>query len=114
MKSVLFSIPIKAGTFKLNEKFVKTILGPKKNEYQDMLRRYGLKNAKVWRHTIGNTGYLLTMHEMLPQAQALLEGFATSTNPFDKWFHDECLKVWDAPSFSEIPIQPTLLYEIDA
>lgn len=114
MPSVLFSIPIKSDKNDEYERFVKVITGIKKREYQDMLRRYGLKNAKVWHHTFGNTQYLLTMHDINPEAQELLKTFTTSTHSFDKWFHDACLKVWDVPSFSDLPEQPKFIYEIEA
>lgn len=114
MPSVLFSIPIKTGKYFEYKAFVQEILGPKKEAYQEMLQRYGLKNAKVWHHTIGATQYLFTLHEITPEAPQLLSKFATSSHPFDTWFHDECLNVWDVPNFSELPEQPTFIYEIDA
>lgn len=48
---------------------LKPLLGQKKREYRDMLHRYGLKNAKVWHLTYGNTQYLLTMHDITAEAQ---------------------------------------------
>jgi hypothetical protein len=80
MPSLLFSIPIKSEKYPEYERFVKVITGVKKSEYQDMLRRYGLKNAKVWHHTFGSTHYLLTMHDITPEAQELLKRFTTSAN----------------------------------
>ena len=113
MAPVLFAIPIQSERYHEYEAFVKEITGTRKKEYQDMLRRYGLKNAKVWLHTFENTQYLLTMHEMTPDAPKLLQEFASSTDPFDQWFHDECLKVWDVKSFADLPKQPQFIYEMD-
>lgn len=112
--TVLFAIPMKPEKYLEYESFVDLITGKRKKEYKDMLRRYGLKNAKVWYHTFGNIPYLLTVHDLTPEAEEKLKGFATSTHAFDRWFHDECLKVWDVTSFGDLPLQPTFMYEMDA
>jgi hypothetical protein len=94
MKSVLFFIPLKKNSLKQYETFAKQTV-VRKNEYKDLLKRYDIHSAKVWHKKIGDRDYILVYHEVGPQFEERMKSWDTSEHPFDKWFRDGMMAVYD-------------------
>ena len=90
MAFALFTIPLKPGKLDEFQAFVKEYTGPRKTEYNDLLKRYGLKTAKVWLHEIDGKTQVMVFHEIEPDALERLKGWSLSTHPFDHWFGEQC------------------------
>lgn len=114
MQTVLFAIPIKAGKLEEYKKFAHEITGPRKQEYNDMLHRYGLKTAKVWHRKFSGQDFIMVVHDMEDDAGERLKGWLSSMHPFDRWFNEQMFNCYDAKDFDSMPEQPQFLYEFKA
>ena len=63
-------------------------MGPRKQEYKELLKRYGLRSTKVWHEKVSGRDYVMIMHEVEDDAQERLEHWESSTHPFDLWFEE--------------------------
>lgn len=64
-------------------------LGPRKKEYIDLLKRYGLKNAKVYHHKWKGKEFVIVIHDAEDDAIERLEKFTTSDHHHDRWFFEQ-------------------------
>lgn len=94
MKTVLFCIPLKKNCFSQYEDFAKeTIKRPM--EYKEMLLRYDIHCAKVWHKNIDGQDYVFVYHEVGKDFREKMKGWDTSVHPFDQWFRDNMMAVYD-------------------
>ena len=111
MQSLVFVNPLKEGMLETYIAWTKEITGPKKEEYTDLLKRYGLKAAKVYVHKIGGKDHIIVYHEAEDNASELLKEFPTSTHPFDKWFFEALSKMHE---FDGSETQAKMLFTYEA
>lgn len=113
MKTLLFAMPLKPGKFGEYKKFVAEATGPRKKEYAEMLKRYGLKNVKVWHCKFESKEYMMVMHDSEEEAQKHLKEWSSSSHPFDRWFNEQILKCYDIQSIETVQDQPQLVFEFN-
>ena len=89
-------------------------MGPKKNDYKDLLKRYDLNTVKIWIHTLNGKDYAMFIHEMDDDAAKRLESWSSSTHPFDQWFDKQLRDCYDIDDINAMPPQPEFLGELDA
>ncbi len=94
MKTVLFFIPLKKGALTQYEEFAKQTV-EKKNEYKDLLNRYDIHSAKVFHKNISDKDYILVYHEVGPQFEEKMKSWDNSDHPFDTWFRNGIIAVYD-------------------
>ncbi len=104
MPSIIFVNPIKPGKLNDAKKFMEVFMGPRKAEYIDLLKRYGLKNAKSYYHKIGTTEFAVVIHEVEAGKEHLVNDWPISTHPFDIWFKEELAKIHDF-EYAGVPTQ---------
>ena len=109
MKSLLFTAPLKPGMLKAYKAFIADITGPRKHEYSDLLKRYGLKTAKVWYQKIGGEEHIMIFHQAEDNALERLKTWSSSKHPFDLWFGEHLSKCYEGA-----PDQAQFLFEFDA
>jgi uncharacterized protein DUF6176 len=114
MPTVLFVMPLKKGKTENYKAFLNECLGARRNEYEDLLRRYGLNIVKIWIHTLNDRNYAMFIHEMDEDAAKRLEGWSSSTHPFDQWFDKHLRDCYDIEDMNNMPIQPEFFDELDA
>ena len=89
MQTLLFTTFLKPGMLAPYKKFLQEIVGPRKAEYKDLLKRYGLITTKAWHEKIEGKDLVTIMHEAEEDALERLKGWDSSTNPFDLWFGEQ-------------------------
>lgn len=94
MKTVLFCIPLKQGCLSQYETFAKEHVQRAK-EYKEMLTRYDIHCAKIWHKNIDDRDYVFVYHEVGPGFREKMKGWDTSEHPFDKWFRESMMAVYD-------------------
>jgi len=94
MKSVLFFIPLKEGSLKQYEVFAKETVR-RKDEYRDLLKRYDIHSARIWHKNLNGKDYILVMHEVGPHFEEKMKHWDSSQHPFDKWFREGMMAVYD-------------------
>ncbi len=112
MQSLTFVNPLKSGKLEEYKAFVVEILGPRKEEYFDLLKRYGLRTAKVYYHKLGDKEFVIVFHDAEDDALDRLANFANSDHPHDQWFFAQLTKLHDFEA-SGGETQAELLFEID-
>ncbi|MCB1107959.1 MAG: hypothetical protein KDK76_07690 [Chlamydiia bacterium] len=86
MQTITFINPLKAGRLEAYKTFTEEILGPRREEYSDLMKRYGLKTAKVYSHALNGQEFIIVVHDAEDDAMERLSTFASSEHPFDQWF----------------------------
>jgi len=109
MKTLLFTIPLKPGMLNAYKAFAAEITGPRKKEYSALLKRYGLKNGKVWHQKFGAKEYVMVYHEAENDVHERLKSWSSSTQPFDVWFRGELDKCYE-----DAMAEAHLLFEFEA
>ena len=94
MKTVLFCIPLKKGCLSQYESFAKQTT-ERNEEYKEMLLRYDIYCAKVWNKNIKDSDYVFVYHEVGDKFREKMTGWDKSTHPFDKWFRENMMAVYD-------------------
>jgi hypothetical protein len=94
MESVLFCIPLKKDCLSQYENFAKQTV-KKEKEYKDMLNRYDIHCAKVWYKNINDRDYVFVYHEVGPNFRMKMKEWDKSEHPFDKWFRENMMAVYD-------------------
>jgi hypothetical protein len=94
MQTVLFCIPLKKGCLVQYEAFAKEHV-EKAKEYSDMLKRYDIHTAQTWHKNIDNRDYIFVYHKVGPNFQEKMAGWDTSVHPFDRWFREQMMAVYD-------------------
>jgi hypothetical protein len=113
MNNILFINPLKPGKLEAYKMFVAEITGPRKAEYSDLLKRYGLKNAKTHYQKFLNTEFVVVEQEIEDYAAERLPHFFTSTHPFDLWFIEQLQDCHD-DEIAKAAGQPQVLLDFDA
>lgn len=104
-KTVLFCIPLKKNCLNQYTNFAKETVKRAK-EYREMLLRYDIHCAKVWHKNISGQDYVLVYHEVGPAFEEKMKGWDTSNHPFDKWFRESMMAVYDIENAAGME-QPT-------
>ncbi len=112
--TTLFTMPLKDGKKDDYKAFLAECMGPRKSDYQDLLKRYGLNSVKIWLHTLEGKDYAMFIHEMDENAAKLLEGWSTSTHPFDQWFNKHLKDCYTFESLENAPPQPEFFGAVTA
>lgn len=112
MATTLFVMPLKEGKKTDYMKFMEEALGPRKDEYQELLKRYGLNQTKFWFHTLNGKDYVMFTHEMDDDGFKKLAKWSSSTHPFDQWFEQNLRNCYDFENLNDIE-QPTFFGEIN-
>ena len=86
MKHLVFINPLKPGKLKEYKAFAAQITGPGREEYNDMLRRYGHLHTRVYYHNLGGREFVIVIHDSEDDVEARLAKFTTSAHPYDRWF----------------------------
>ncbi len=94
MNTVLFCIPLKPNSLAQYEAFAKETV-TRAQEYKSMLKRYDIHCAKVWHKNINATDYVFVYHEVGPEFEEKMSTWDTSIHPFDTWFRENMLAVYD-------------------
>ncbi len=112
MATIIYMNPLKPGKLAAYKKFIATFLVPRKMEYIDLLKRYGLNGgATVYYHKVGETEYAIVVHANVSEdATQRLATWSDSTHPFDQWFNQQLLDLHDFKSI-ESSVQPQLLFD---
>ncbi len=113
MSAVLFVMPLKKDKTDSYKAFLNECLGPKKNDYADLLRRYDLNTIQMWISTLNGRDYAIFTHEMGDDAAQRLESWASSTHPFDQWFDKNLRDCYDVENVAKMPTPPEFLGELD-
>lgn len=101
MKSVLFYIPLKSGTLQQYLAFAKQTT-ERPVEYGEMLKRYDIHSAKVWHGAINDKNYVFVCHEVGPSFKEKMGSWDSSTHPFDVWFRESIMAVYDIESAATV------------
>ena len=86
MQTIVDICPLKPGKLAAYKAFAAEITGPRKKEFADLLKRYGLHTANTYYHKIGDTEFVVVVHVAEPDARKRLQSFGTSQNLMDQWF----------------------------
>ena len=95
MKTLVFINPLKSGKLKEYRAFSAQNTGPRKQEYIDLFRRYGLKNVKVYYHKLGDKEFIIVIHDAEDDSAERLANFSSSKNAYDQWFVEQLEKLHD-------------------
>lgn len=95
MKSILFSIPLKQNCLEQYLNFVEQAEQLKKAEWKEMLSRYDIHCVKIWHKHINDQDYVFVYHEVGPDFEEKLKGWDNSEHPFDQWFNQQIMAVYD-------------------
>lgn len=110
MKTVLLCVPLKKGCLSQYESFAKEHVKRDK-EYKDMLDRYDIHCTKVWHKNINNRDYIFGYHEVGPHFRERMTGWETSDHPFDRWFRESMMAVYDIENAAGME-EPRLIFEV--
>ena len=110
MKTVLFCMALKPGTLEQYLAFAKKTIERGK-EYRDLLTRYDIHCAKIWHKKISDRDYIFVYHEVGPNFEEKMKGWPTSEHPFDKWFNENIMAVYDIEDIHGME-QPTQVLNI--
>ena len=112
MKSILFCIPLKSGSLQTYLAFAKkTTESPK--QYSDMLKRYDIHCAKIWNASLDGKDYVFVYHEVGPQFKEKMKEWDTSTHPYDTWFRESIMAVYDIESAATVE-EPNFVLDFKA
>ncbi len=95
MKTLTYVIPLKPGKLEEYKAFTAENMGPRKKEYADLLKRYGLHFVKVYYHKLGEKEFVIVIHDTEDDAIDRLAHFSTSTHHYDRWFTEQLAKLHD-------------------
>ena len=87
--------PLKPGKLEAYKAFVAIITGPRKKEFSDLLKRYGLKTAEVFYQKLGDREFVIVIHQAEDDALDRLSHFESSKNPYDIWFSQQLKTLHD-------------------
>lgn len=95
MQTIIDINPLKPGKLSAYKAFAAEITGPRKKEFADLLKRYGLKNAVANHHKIRDVDFIIVVHIAEDDARERLKNFATSSHPMDQWFVEQLSQLHD-------------------
>lgn len=105
---------LKPRTLDTYKKFVAEIMGPRNQEYKELLKRYGIRTTKVWHEKVAGRDYVMVMHEAEDDSLERLEDWESSTHPFDLWFEErlnQCYETLSEPA--DVLFQFDAMNELD-
>lgn|SRR3989338_81453 len=109
MKTVLFCIPLKTGCLKQYLDFAhESVKRPK--EYKEMMDRYDIHCVKIWHKNIEGRDHIFVYHEVGPHFAEKMKSWDSSQHPFDKWFRESIMAVYDIQDASGME-QPSSVIE---
>lgn len=114
MKTVLFCVNprLKSGCLDQFLAFAKEA-NERAAEYSAMLKRYDIIDAKVWHHEIDGKKYVFVYHQVGSQFEEKMKGWDNSPHPFDTWFRESILAVYDIENAEGMPA-PEQVFEFVA
>jgi hypothetical protein len=98
------ALPILPGKLEAWRQYNSQINGPRRSEFEDMLRRHGVTRWLVWRQQTPQGDLLVTFQETKGQESAL-GSIRASDHPFDVWFKEQ-LKGFTGLDLSQPPPGP--------
>jgi hypothetical protein len=101
MQTLLYATFLKPGMLDLYKEFIAEIMGPRNQEYKELLKRYGIRTTKVWHEKVADRDYVMVMHEAEGDALERSEDWESSTHPFDLWFEErlnQCYETLSEPA----------------
>ena len=90
MASYAFANPIQKGKLDAWKKYAAEMSGPKRAEFEASRKRVGLSKEKVWLQKTPMGDFAVVYWEA-NDIKKVFEQFATSNDPFDKWFREKVL-----------------------
>lgn len=60
-----------------------------------MLARYDMACVKIWVKTLNDRDYVFVYHEVGPDFQEKIKDWDNSQHPFDQWFNQQIMSVYD-------------------
>jgi len=96
MKTVLFCIPLKMDCLEKFKNIVKQTSEKKADEWKNMLARYDMSCVKIWHKLIDDKDYVFVYHETGPQFEEKIKAWNNSQHPFDNWFNQQIMAVYDS------------------
>lgn len=92
--------------------FTRELSGPRRDEFRDMNRRYGITSHRAWLE-IDAKGDAYAVVELEGEgAETFLQGLASSTEPFDAWFRERVTELHGI-DFAELASGTSLELVID-
>jgi hypothetical protein len=80
-----FAVPILPGKLEAWKATIEEVRGPKKKEYKASRKKAGISHEHVWlQHT--PMGDFVVVSVVGKNPEKMIERFAASKDPFDKWF----------------------------
>ena len=95
MNTLLFCMPLKEGSLKQYQDFIKKTANEKAAEWKDMLFRYDISCVKVWDRNFEGKDYVFVYHEVGPTFEEKIKNWDNSSHPFDKWFNGQIMAAYD-------------------
>lgn len=112
MIATLFVFPIKAGKKEAYLEFINVCMTEKREEYKDLLKRYGMNNIKMWTHNLAGKDYAMFIHDISDDAFERLASWNDSTNKFDQWFDEKLREFYDI-DFDNQPDHPAFFGKLE-
>jgi len=96
MASIASAIPILPGKLEAWRQFVAEMHGPRRMEHAASRRRLGITTERAYLQQTPQGEFAVVFFEA-PDVGQMMQGFATSQEPFDIWFREQVLDVhgWD-------------------
>lgn len=80
------AVPLAADRVDDWKKFCAELVGPRRKDFEDLNRRYGLTRHGAWLQRMPEGRYLVIVLREGASPQSFLPGLRNSTHPFDRWF----------------------------
>ena len=81
---IVFAEPIVAGEEEPWRRFLQELEGSRTEEYEDLKRRIGVRDVRVWLQRAA-VGDLAIAHLEVEEPQEILKLLAAADEPFDRW-----------------------------
>ncbi len=88
MAVVAMALPILPDKLEAWRQYNSQVNGPRRSEFEDMLKRHGFTKWLVWRQQIPQGNLLITYQETTSEEGGMMN-IATSNHPFDVWFKEQ-------------------------
>jgi hypothetical protein len=113
MQSIAYTAPLPPGRTEASRKALASCQsGGRKESYQDSRRRAGVIREAVWLQPTG-AGDLAVIYLEADDLGAAFRMFATSPEPFDRWFRTHLREVHGSPPDEE-RTAPELVLDFDS
>ncbi len=95
------ALPILPDKVEAWEQYNSQVNGPRRSEFEDMLRRHGYTTWMVWRQRTPKTDLLIVFQE-----GPLSGSIGKSDHPFDMWFKEQ-VREFTGVDLGQLPPGPT-------